>query len=291
MFTKQVISPENKVFSEGQLRFTPPIVLLSSTSPRRAEFVEQMFGGKTAVKLYVESGEEPLLDEVLVAGFKAQRLHDYLKQQRLLNQHKDCLIVAADTRTSIPGRDGLLVSKGKPMKLEELQDNFSSMRDFSISCCEDPFYQVSSGAVTRLVRAQTFESETKVAANVMLDFAGVSFLATDEGMERYLEIFDLFYSSKPYSEKNMGTTTVHSLSGGMSLPVLMKLCVVRAINGVGINDAGFKDVYRDAVHTVAIGMPPELFRPYNTQVHMRYRNWEWLNNVVALSQDRVDLYA
>lgn len=285
---KQVVNGTE--FKEGQLLFTPPRVILSSTSSRRSEFIREVFGNKTIVENFGDFGDEPEYDVISVAKFKAEQLQVRLKSRNLLNQYKDCLIVAADTRTNVPNTNGTLDSRGKPKTKREVQGNFKNMRDFAIYQRDDPFYTVSSGAVTALIRVPTPSSESLEEATIILDHAGISYLATDEGMKRYTRALKAFYQAEPYVGKGVHGLTFRDLSAGISLPVLMKLGIVRRINKVSINDSDFMDIFRDAIHTVAIGMPPSLFRPYNTQVEIKYRNWDWLNKVVEKALEFEELY-
>lgn len=288
MLIKQVV--EGYEFKDGQLLFTPPRVILSSASPRRAEFINEVFGRKTVVENFGEFGDEPAYDVVSVASFKAERLLEHLRNTKKLNKYRDSLVVAADTRTSIPHRDGQLDCKGKPKTIEEVQVNFRNMIDFATKQNDNPFYMVSSGAVAKLVRVPTPLSETLEEVTISLDYGGVSYLATDEGTERYLRALEVFYNKEPYVSKSMHGLTFRDLSGGLSLPVLMRLRLVKMINQVGINDVNFVNTFRNAIHIVAIGMPPRLFRPYNTQVENKYNSWDWLNKVTEIALEVEELY-
>lgn len=184
------------------------------------------------------------------------------------------LIVAADTQTIVPKIDGLgafkPANKTKPSSEDEVLELFRNMNEFPYG----PQYTVIAGSATHDVltadRSLTHFDKTVV----ILDQSSVAYLATAKGFSDYKKVFEEFYNSEVYARNGLPLIGLCDISSGLSLPVLTILDAVKSIDGVdrAMQD-GFRDAFQRALHIVAIGMSPELFRPYSLV------EFGWINEV------------
>ncbi len=253
-----------------------------------------MLGDKTECLPFENVGVEPETPDVLaVARYKVDVLLGHMGREQQLGQNKDAIIVAADTRTNVPmfTDSGVnIVSKGKPKHPHEARENFRHMLEVAQKTSEDPFYSVNSGAVCKRVRGNEVPLEAYSESQFVLDPTALYYLATDEGFARYRRAFLEFYSVPPYSNNGMKPIDVTDLSGGISLPVLMRLNAITRINGKDKNDPQFNTELRDAIQIVAVGIPNSILKPFVPQAEKRYQNWAWLNGVVEHALTPEELY-
>lgn len=266
----------------------PKEVVLSSTSPRRQAFIRHMFGETVPVSSFCSAGTEPdTSDVVAVADFKVNRYLEDTAEQGVRQDMYGALIVAGDTRTIIPysDKEGNIreVSKGKPGTIDELRENFRMILSVT-KHGENPFYSVNSGAVGHMV-GHDLRSEAFEICRMGLDEGAMHDLVTDEGMLRYLEMFQAFYANPPYSTNNMPPITPLDLSSGISLPVLAKMGIVTSINGEPRESNQFITEFENAMQIVAVGIPPGLFSYYHEDPLTAHKKWPWLNEVVQHALD------
>lgn len=276
-------------FNEGQVVATPTKVIISSSSLRRKEFIRQLFDGLIEVEYSPPQAEEPPWPNVLsVAHHKVQELLS--RYAGNLEKNKGALVISADTRTNVPNNDGQIESKGKPSTPKEVQANFLNIALYAEQNRDNPFYSVTSGSVARILREKSVPCESVESCTVILDYPGVRYLATDEGINRYFQVFLDFYSGPPYSINGLPPVGIKDLSAGLSIPVLTKLGIITQINNTKIYNRDFPQKLRSAIHTAAIGIPSEIFKPFNSEVDYRFQQWNWLNQVTLKSLEREELY-
>jgi hypothetical protein len=190
-------------------------------------------------------------------------------------------IVAADVRTEV-GKQAevpVYVSRGKPKKSAHLQENLESMAH--IQGDNIPHYRVAAGSV-----AQRYGQEDVVGEYQRFDFTldkgEISRLATEKGNVRYLTEFERFYTSILYAEHRFTPPTIFDLSGGISLPVLIRLKAVRAINNLILADLAYSDQFelvRSALCHVAVGFSKRILDEIDPEASRAIISWSWLNEV------------
>ncbi len=194
-----------------------------------------------------------------------------------LNGHN---VVAADTRTSIMACNGSkhwLESKGKPKSTDEVIKTFLRM---SLAAQEAGFgyYQVvsASGLISgdNTIIDQEF-------CNVVLTKKGIEFIATNAGYDEYTQAFNHFYSTPPYSNHNLSQIDQTHLSGGISLPVLSSMGVVKSVNGVeiGLSRKKTEAIMKAAIMIVAVGFSPRILKILDPDAMTHILAWDWLNQV------------
>jgi len=265
---------------ETNFIFKPECVFYAGSSPRRLAFLRYVFPETNIHHSPVD--EEPETPNVLtVASYKISSLVRDTDPQKMDGK---TIFISADTRTCIPNANITeYQSRGKPLTYNQVKDVFLFMSDN-----KSPFYFVTSAAICYI----PFQNKALESLNyvlVTLDPTLIQSLITSEGFAVYVNTFINFYSTPPYSTNNLPPIDLKDLSAGISLPVLTKLGLVTSVNKVPINTLEFKKALRDAIHAVAIGIPPSFIKPFNPDIDVAFNNWAWLNEVVdkALDQNKL----
>lgn len=195
------------------------------------------------------------------------------------------LILAADTRTAtvmIQDREhGAprvgLVSRGKPKNEAVVKETFRTMADFAHRTRQSPMYMVESASGSLLL---DLDEERKMKRFCVIELlpSAVKYFSQDKGFLEYRNAFNSFYRSQVYVEEGIAPMTMMDLSGGLSLPVLVQLGAVRSIDRVSIDHPAFKNIFRQALFTVAIGFSPEV---WGGKRERTVNGWPWVDKVVT----------
>jgi len=255
----------------------PDTVIYAGQSARRKAFLDDVFPDVPTLSFSVDpepttSDLEVILEDKLIKG-----IHYLASLDGQIISNKT-LIIAADTRTIVPLiRDGLQrESLGKPHQEDDVLDIFRQMSESADITGESPYYEVASisGSVSTEKRSlYTGRSKTRITLNAET----IEALATMGGFQQYLDLFHSFYSSGPYEKEGMPKQDLTDLSAGLSLPVLLKLGAVEQIDGEGPTNT---EALRNSFFTVAVGIQPDVVRPFNQNVLSMFSEWEWFNKVI-----------
>lgn len=194
-------------------------------------------------------------------------------------------IVAADTRTEIQeiNRDGviILVSKGKPSSNEDVRNNFRKLYDVA-SQQGECFYRVVSASALG-VGSQIFIDQMQ--CTVALNGEKIGFLASESGFSKYTDLFNRFYGLPAYASNGLPGIELTDISGGISLPVLLSLGVVKSVDGVEVDvstpekEEKLKEAIIGAIYTVAVGFSPRILSALYPQAIDVIFGWKWLSEV------------
>ena len=266
------------VNSPGKLLTQPDIVIYPGTSTRRMAFLTQAF--PKAEHITVGIGEETQGD---IGETMKYKLNEGVSQ---LPQTEQCVvIVAADQQNITPKIDLLtgsiiLTSHQKPKNEEAVLEMFQDMSTFSEETSQNPFYygDAASGVLHLHNNKATLIEDRK---KHLVDFRPERFkeLANKHGFRHYLEELKDFYSGPPYTDHNMHLELTH-LSAGISLPVLVKMGIVRSIDGVDIENDRFREQLKEAICNVAVGISTALLTTLHVDEQEVIGKWTWLNGVV-----------
>lgn len=255
----------------------PDLIIYAGQSARRKAFFEDIFPDTPIISFSVDPEPQTSEMEVILEDKLIKGVHYLASLDGQVRTNK-VAIVAADTRTLVPFIDDVLgvESLGKPTDEEEVVGVFDEMFRVGEFTGQDPYYEVFSisGSVSTEGK-QLFTSSDRT--RITLHHQALSYLKTAEGFQKYKDLFHLFYRSGPYEKEGMPQQLLTDLSAGLSLPVLIKLGVVKVIDGQEISNP--KNLRR-AFFTVAVGVQPEVVEPFNTNVINILDKWDWLNQVV-----------
>lgn len=257
---------------------------LASTSLRRRKALEEIPDREIVV---VGGGEEPQIDDLLTIalGKIAFAYPSILQLCQEKNRDLDG-VTAADTHTLIGvwERGLKLISKGKPKELKTTQRYFQRMAE-AAEYFDSAYYEVASSSAFQDETGTIGGTEvTKI--NVKKD--KIDHIATDEGFESYLAFFNAFYRSNSYVANGLSHVTPLDLSGGISLPVLLKMKAVESIDGVRIDDKDTRlveDTVKKAILNVAVSFSPRVLERIHPQALTYLLEWNWLNGVMRESLD------
>ncbi len=260
------------------------IVIYAGQSARRKAFIQHCFPNSPV--LDSEGGTEPDIEDVV--EIMHGKLDHVLKGVTLPEHGKNWKIalIAADTRTStLTVGDGdvtYLESRGKPKRTLDIRRVFEEMHEAGAVSDGLPYYVVRSASGVH-VRAPRTEDRlvSDHTSTIELHPEFTRILGTHEGFEQYLEAAQDFYSSPSYT--NDGThpaIELTDISGGLSLPVFVKMKGVVAIDGTRFIDPHFPAAFRNALYNVAVGISPEILSKIQPRAHEAIRHWQWLNQVV-----------
>ena len=201
-------------------------------------------------------------------------------------------VIAADVLTAtgkpISATSDEFVSQGKPKNQERLQETFYHLHKSS-----SKMYKVFAGS--QILQYQKNESspiETKhyQEIKVVLRADRLRELASDKGLENYLQRFQQFYSSKAYSSNGLSTLNFTDIAAGLSLPVLIKGDYVQNVElnhrHVDLSkkimlDQETKKLLKQIIFGVAVGYSPHVLKQiYPGAYDFIIDNWHWLESVV-----------
>lgn len=256
----------------------PERVIYAGQSLRREIFLKTCFPDKPILTFNIDP--EPKIDNVHeIMKFKLRKVLN------LVQTKEGDVIFAADTRTKTPVMDNdtgasRLIAKSKPNSLEEVKETFKAMFKVSKKEGKAPSYSVeaASGAYYLNHRVEFFSVQDSCL--VVLNEKKISEIITDEGFLKYLKLFDEFYTSSPYEKDGIKRLTPFNLSGGISLPVLVKMGVVESVHSIPIKSPIFRNVFKYAVQTVAVGMAVDLVDLFGANGQDLINQWPWLSGVV-----------
>ncbi len=261
------------------------VIGLASTSHRRMKALEQI----PDLEIIKVGGGEEKQDDPLLQITLSKISFAYPTIIELCQQYDRQLsgVVAADTNTLISilkhGKNKL-VRKGKPHDEAITQKYFRQMYKRAQQDGKG-YYEVASSSAFQFHDPELngdgragASSGTEVS-RITLDPERLRYLQTDEGYAEYVEKFTAFYGSPTY--KNQGFSQVHltDLSGGISLPVLMKMGAVDKINGAQLATEAINKVEwitKLALFNVAVGFSPAIIREIDPDGMNYMMQWEWL---------------
>ncbi len=253
----------------------PPNVLYAGESARRMAFIRHAFNKSNISNCPI--GPEP---PTSVEGVTRYKLNVGL---RTVSEEFVGAIIAADTQTVIPKvEDGevKLVSRGKPSGPQELLNSLIGMKNASDLTGEQPFYSVETFSGLLHVNVQHVQVEDKQNCLVVLKKKKMDELTMEEGFLNYLAKFVEFYSQPPYSTYNMKPITPADLSGGLSLPVLIKMGMVQSVSGINETDDRFREKLKHNIYLVAVGISPDILEAVDVDSKKTIHDWYWLDSVV-----------
>lgn len=259
----------------------PIKVFYAGGSHRRHLFLKSSFSDINVQQVDVEP--EPLYPDV--EGVAQHKILTALT--RLSAQFIDgCVVFAADTRTETPKIDPksgktTIVSQGKPDNIDMLYETFAGL-SATADDNHQPFYRVRSASSMLHLNGSATHYNVVNHVEITLNRSAVNQLTTHGGMNRYLQAFNEFYSSPPYSTHGLPVVTPGDLSAGLSLPVLVKLGIVESVYGVSSASQMFRMALTHAMHTVAVGVSTDLIAMFKPSVgDLMQKDNKWLHGVVA----------
>ncbi len=262
------------------------VIGLASTSYRRRLALQQIPGVEV---VFVGGGEEPDTEDlVTVALSKIAFAYPMILQMCRRNNKELSGVVAADTNTHIgviENNDVRLASKKKPDSIQTPRKHFMRMSQLAKKMGEG-YYEVSSSAALQDKTGTVAGTEV---TRVVLHQEMIRLLATPDGYAQYLATFDNFYSSHAYSQNGLPPVTPQNLSGGISLPVLLKMGAVRAVDGVDLHRNTVRKVdetLHRALLNVAVGFSPNVLEKIHPEAMQYLLQWSWLQNAVNEAQNR-----
>ncbi|MCL2110378.1 Maf family protein [Microgenomates group bacterium] len=288
------------------------LVISATTSERRDEALKQL--EEKGVETHSHPGPASELDSPNVA-LVAKNKSDYLKgvidesierssETGLMETLTPALIslimaiekygeefkvISADTKTYTyeMSRDGKqrFFDHGKPESAEEVQKMVDRMLK-----TKQAVYRVFSGShLADYHRGKPYPVETRdgQVITVRLKPDMLMKLTRDEGMRRYLQVFEEFYSSDVYRGNNLTRAVeVTDLSGGFSLPVFFKDGAVETLSldgGREFTPSEISDkLLKQLIFGVAVGYSPRVLDQIMPGAYeFIIDNWQWLRDVVA----------
>ena len=250
-------------------------VIAATSCSRRLAFIRECFPDNIPIYA-VAAGEEPDIPDILeIARYKMENASAGLD-----GNSSSTLIVAADTQTLIPevkDYELSLVSHGKPENNKQVYEIFTQLYQTYCFSRECPRYVVQSGSVNK-INGASFGNILNTS--VELDPKLLEHFVFNNGINDYLQAFSDFYRHPGYSMPEIEPTDI---SGGLSLPVLVSLKAVISVNGISRDDIQFIKALKEGIFTVAVGISPEILRPFVPDVNDRINNWSWLNQITKHS--------
>ncbi len=174
------------------------------------------------------------------------------------------LVIAADTQTIVPVIDDIGAFKKeykiKPTSEGEVLNLFSALSVLPLG----PRYAVVAASASHDVGTGTRSLIHQDRTDIELDDSTTAYLASRRGFDDYRKLFAEFYGGQVYARNGLPQIELCNISSGLSLPVLTKIGAVKEIDGVEISKRDeFNAAFQKALHVVAIGINPELFRGYS----------------------------
>jgi len=239
---------------------SPSHIYYAGQSDRRRHFLKSIFPDVNVTTICVDPEPKTADLDVIVNHKLGIVLNDPTHRRS-----GGAIIVAADTQTIVPALDrtGAIVEtyKTKPSSDDEVRKLFDAMSRLRTN----PEYSVESASAIHHVIGEVRSPTHLVRTRVELDRSQVAYLATEVGFSLYRDVFDDFYGSDAYGKNGLPQIGPCDISSGLSLPVLTRIGAVRAIDEVAIDGDTFREAFKRALHIVAIGFSPELFRDYELE--------------------------
>ncbi|MEX1052458.1 MAG: hypothetical protein WEC80_01260 [Patescibacteria group bacterium] len=265
-----------KEYGVGMISY-PDAIIYAGQSARRKSFLTDIFPNIPTYTFSVDPEPQTpdmsvILEDKLIKGV------NYLASLNGQIETNRIAIVAADTRTIVPQLKNEVEpqSLGKPNEEAEVIEVFRDLSRVADYTMEDPTYEVVSvsGAVSP-------ESQSILTSGdrtqITLWPEAAKYLTTSEGFQKYVEFFHAFYNSGAYKKVGMPAQSLTDLSGGLSLPVLLKLGAVKLVDG---GDPKNRVNLKKSFFTVAVGIQLDIIEPFNPEAANMIGQWEWLNDVV-----------
>lgn len=267
------------------------VIVYAGQSHRRKSFIQYCFPSSPIFDS--PGGEEPEIEDVI--EIMNGKLDYVLKQVDLPQQNQGknwkIALIAADTRTSTltfnDDAQTYLESRGKPKRSLDVKRMFEEMHEASELSGTAPHYAVRSASGVH-VKAQKTEDRlvSDHLSTIELHPEAVKRFSTSEGFQQYLAEISDFYSSSLYAnEENHSPITIFDISGGLSLPVLVKMKAVVSIDGTRFIEPYFHTAFRNALYNAAVGISPEILSRIHPRAHEAIKHWPWLTQVVDYSLD------
>lgn len=286
-----------------------PLLISATTSKRRNLALEQL-----KVDLKSHPGPNPELDSpdtTLVAANKSEYLLSLIAEsmnsaqtapmasvaiqeiiRAIVERDHVYQVISADVRTETAAPKGngsdQFINHGKPTSRDELKETFTQMAKSS-----KKMYRVLAGSqiLTYQPRESTpLEFRNQQEFEIVLSPEKLQELASNHGLDEYLEKFDQFYQSETYQNNNLPPISYQDISAGISLPVLIK---GNYVDGVYTNDQHLdlsnparlskkaRKLLKKIIFGVAVGYSPHVLDKIYPGAHkFIIDNWKWLENVV-----------
>lgn len=279
-------APDTKKGKE-RLKTYPLTVVYAGESRRRRSFLLNCF--PDATNFSFPGGDEPdIPDVVLISKGKLQFVRPQVPDMQTPRQtEKAVIIVAADTRTSVitPNKEGttaVLESKGKPKTAADVMRTFKKMHEaHKMNPHIPPYYQVVSASSSETKTPRKYRKVTDLkTTTVELNPDIVEALGSHSGFQKYMEMYQRFYSNPPYSYEGRHTPlTINDISGGISLPVLTMMGAVVAIDATPADNPEFFQVFKKSMYNASVSFSPTVLKPILPNVEEFIDRWDWLNQV------------
>lgn len=197
-------------------------------------------------------------------------------------------IISGDVQTGIPHKNEnsknswRIERHGKPKNEELVKDFFAEMAHLQAM-----IYRVFSGSSITTYDSQAGSSVEMLAnqkLTVYLRPEMVDLFSTDQGFEQYRKSFHEFYRSEAYHNNDLPPINLTNVSGGFSLPVLIKEKAVEAIelNGRKLPIKEMNEEFlKEVVYAVAVGYSPKILKEIHPEAYQfTLDNWKWLKDTV-----------
>jgi len=257
----------------------PKNIIYAGNSERRTLALKQLPGVKNVHNFY--GGPEADIGDV--RKITHDKINYVLTQltEVMRSVGENDYLVAADSRTEILVPDEYenrkFESKGKPSNLEDVFINFSRMylvaKELGFAS-----YQVRSASA--LLDNLGKRITDLFLCGVDINKSGIEYLSSEKGFDEYLQCFHDFYSSETYSNNKLSSIGPHRISGGISLPVLRKMGMVKSVNNVEQNNSAESvEAFKLGFWTVAVGFGPSILKKVHPDAMATVLSWDWFNEV------------
>lgn len=291
----RVVTEEDPQSQKDKEARRPDVVVIATTSARRNSFVRYVFEPMGVSVVTYPGGEEADIDDVVsIAKEKVRYARRILKDQGEIRPGNRVLYIASDVKTRpliINGEQEIgTVSLGKPNRPEQVQVLFGQMALAARLGKSTPHYIIESGSAAHEEQGQKQITSPRLSSTTLveLDPHKVSRFADEDGFQTYLREFETYYRSPQYSNEGAHPAmTVMDLSAGLSIPVLVRMNAVTAINGVDRSDERFRGQLKNAVFQAGVGIQPQTLKASVPDIDAKIDEWPWLENVAskALRED------
>lgn len=260
---------------------THKIIYYTGGSERRILALEQISEIDEVIN-FAGGPEEDIADVISIMWAKMAYAYPHVLEDAggYLNNH---IVIAVDARISILVKNNvgalILDSKGKPEDDEAVYRNFLQMSLISNEVGYGHYQLISaSGGLTKEGHTNDVD-----ICRVDLSKIGIDYLATCRGYDEYVSVFKEFYISSAYVGNNLSAISPSKISGGISLPVLRSMGLVKFVNGVEQARSSREafEAFRLGLLTVAVGFGPNVLKKIHPDALEKLLEWEWLNQVAT----------
>ena len=260
---------------------THKTVIYAGQSERRIAFLRSL----PLVKVAYHGGmDEPDVPDVKQIVFhKLNQAKEELNGELLLFLWGGHVLVAADARTEVKRIDAnsgvIFESQGKPVSVNTVQQNFRSMfLAQKHDGTDEASYRVRVASISETVGNQAVGVQL---IGVVFKPHALEFLASEIGFKAYLDAYDYFYRRPPYSSYGLRPIDPTKISAGLSLPVLVSMGLVEALELDDNKCDISKKTLSQAIFAVAVGFAPNVIESIHPDAMSYVMQWPWLVKVVS----------